>query len=166
MEKFKLNIAKVWRSEATLLAGFVLFGIVSVILSRRYPASIISGKLLSWGDLEITLQLPLFWLMPCYILIIGILRIYDVRYIIDSRGLEAKVGILRLNQTITRVLYSDIRSAETDQSLIERLFNVGDVEIGTAATAQIEVIFRGVAAPREVQNIIQRERDKMLEISG
>ena len=60
--------------------------------------------------------------------------------------------------------FDDIRSAETDQTILERLLNVGDVEVGTAATSEIEIVFAGVAAPQEVQDMIQRERDRALEM--
>lgn len=166
MKKSKLTIPKVWRSELTVLCGYLIACGLSIFLSRRYPQFLITGTAIELGSMKVTLSLPLFWLMPLFVLFIGILRIYDVKYIIDSRGLEARVGILRLNQRIIRVLYNDIRSAETEQSVIGRVLNVGDVEIGTAATAEVEVVFRGVAAPQELQQIIQRERDRSLQINS
>jgi len=166
MEKIKLTVPKVWRSELGIVCAFVFFGAGSVYLTKLFPHCTISGPIINMPSFQLSLTLPLFWLMPVFILILGILRIYDVKYIIDSRGLEARVGILRLNQRITRVLYNDIRSAETAQNVFERVLNIGDVEVGTAATANIEVIFAGVAAPQELQNIIQRERDRALQISN
>lgn len=161
--KTEIVIPKVWRSEIKLIVGFVILGIASIILTQHFPESIISGRLFSVGSAHVELSIPLFWFMPLAALLLGVLRIYDVRYVIDSRGLEARVGILGLNQRITRVRYNDIRSAETEQTIIERMLNVGDVEVGTAATADIEIIFQGVAAPQELQSLIQRERDRSLQ---
>ena len=162
-DKSRIVIPKVWRSELKILVAFMVFGGLSVFLTRMYPNSVINGVLLKAGNTSIVFSLPLFWLIPCVPLLIGITRIYDVRYIIDSRGLEARIGILRLNQRIIRVRYNDIRSAETEQTILERVLNVGDVEVGTAATSDIEIIFAGVSAPQELQNIIQRERDRWLQ---
>jgi uncharacterized membrane protein YdbT with pleckstrin-like domain len=166
MEKTKLTIPKVWRSEFGLVCAFCFFGIASVFLSNRFPQYTISGPILSLPDFQLYLTLPLFWLMPFFVLLLGIMRIYDVKYVIDSRGLEARIGILRMNQKITRVLYNDIRSAETAQNVFERVLNIGSVEVGTAATSSIEIIFAGVSAPEELQNIIQRERDRALQIGS
>ena len=55
--------------------------------------------------------------------------------------------------------YEDIRSIETDSSLLERIFDVGSVLISTASTAAVEVPFEGVAAPAEVRDMLQRERE-------
>ncbi|MCO6432488.1 MAG: PH domain-containing protein [Deltaproteobacteria bacterium] len=159
----QIVIPKVWRSEIKLLTAFFLLGVASIFLTRQFPGSIISGRLFSLGDKVFYLSLPLFWFMPFFALLTAVVRIYNVRYIIDSRGLEAQIGLLspkRLYQR--RIFFADIRSAETEQTILERVLNVGAVEIGTAATADIEIIFEGVAAPQELQGMIQRERDRSL----
>lgn len=163
MEKSQIVVPKVWRSEYQVIVTFAIFGIASLFLTRYFPGSVISGRFVNLGDWHIDISLPLFWFMPVVALGVGIWRIYDVRYVVDSRGLESRVGILGLNQRITRVRYNDIRSAETEQTIVGRFLNVGDVEVGTAATSQIEIIFRGVSAPQELQNMIQRERDRWLQ---
>jgi len=105
------------------------------------------------------LSLPLWWFLPLLTLGATMRRIYDVRYTVDSWGCHAKVGILSLRTTTTAVRYEDIRSIETDQSIFERILNVGSVLVSTASTSGIEVQFEGVAAPQEVQDMLQRERD-------
>jgi len=164
-EKTRIVIPKVWRSEIKTLGAFVVFGAASILLTYRFPGSVITGTLIKLGSAHVYLSLPLFSFLPALPLFMGIMRIYNVRYVIDSRGLEARVGILGLNQRITRVRYNDIRSAETEQTIVERVLNVGDVEVGTAATAEIEIIFAGVSAPQELQNVIQRERDRWMQTS-
>lgn len=161
----RLVIPKVWRSELKSLIAFAIFSGVSLFLTQRYPQSVITGSLFNLGSMHVSLTLPLFSLLPLIPLMIGILHIYNVRYVIDSKGLEARVGILGLNQRITRVRYTDIRSAESDQTILERILNVGDVEVGTAATSEIEIIFQGVSAPQELQTVIQRERDRGLQVA-
>lgn len=165
MEKVKITVPKVWRSEVGLLAAFIFFGTAAYFLTIRHPGSVITGDIIKLESFQLSLTLPLYWLMPFFVLILGVARVYNVKYVIDSRGLEAKVGILSLNQRITRILYNDIRSAETDQTLLQRVLNIGDVEVGTAATAEIEIVFSGISAPQEVQNIIQRERDRALQVN-
>lgn len=160
MDKKKgLSISKTWRSEIKSVIAFFFLGALSIWLSHEYPGSVVAGKLFSIGSTTLMLSLPLFWFLPMFALGRALVRIYNVHYVIDQRGIEAHVGILAMNQRITRVRFEDIRSVETDQTIVERALDIGNVEIGTAATSGVEVVFEGVAAPYELQDMILRERD-------
>jgi uncharacterized membrane protein YdbT with pleckstrin-like domain len=132
---------------------------LSVVLSRQFPGSVMSGEVFRLGSFRLMLSLPLFWLMPLLAFVATASRIYNVRYVIDTRGVEARVGILSLNQRITRVRYEDIRSVETDQTLLGRLLDYGVLEISTAASDAVEVSLEGIAAPKEIQDLLQKERE-------
>lgn len=155
-----IAIPKVWRSELVLLVLYVASCGAAAILSLKFPQSVVQGPLVSFSSSTLQLALPLFWLIPLTLCFLLLFRIYNVRYSADARGIEAVSGVLSLKQTITRVRYEDIRSIETDQTVIGRLLDIGDVEVGTAATAGIEIILRGVSAPKEVRDMFQAERDK------
>lgn len=165
VDEGRIAIPKVWRSE---LGGLALFGgacVAAIGLSQMFPGSIIVGELFSLSLSTIVLKLPLFAILPAGIWFHLVFKLYNVRYSADARGLEAILGILSLNQRIVRVRYEDIRSIETDQTLVERFLDVGDVEVGTAATAGIELTLQGVSAPKEVQEMLQAERDKRQRLS-
>jgi uncharacterized membrane protein YdbT with pleckstrin-like domain len=153
-------IAKTWRSELSGMVLFFVLCIASILLSRIFPLSVLRGELLPLGDYRLILHLPLFWLVPAFTLAAVFFRIYNVRYWVDAHGIEARVGILSLQQRITKVRYQDIRSVETEQSVIDRALDIGDVCVGTAATGSLEIVFNGISAPTEVQDMIQRERDR------
>ena len=88
------------------------------------------------------------------------LKIYNVRYCVDKRGVEARTGILSNNQRITRVRYEDIRSLDTHQSLLDRFLDIGQVEVSTAASSAVEMVLAGIAVPEDVKRMLERERDK------
>lgn len=154
-----LVIPKAWRSELWGIILFFLFAICTVWLSKKLPNSIIIGELFSTTSYTVTLKLPLLWLFPFFTLIVIAWRIYDVRYVVDPKGIESLIGRISLQQRITRIRYEDIRSVETEQSLIERALNVGTVLVGTSGTSGVEIAMKGIAAPKEVQDMLQRERD-------
>ena len=156
-------IARVWRSELVRLALFVALSAGCVVLSRMFPSTIISGKLFSAGDSTYILRLPLLWFIPMWPLMSAIFNIYNVRYSMDSRGIESRVGIISMNQSITRIRFEDIRSIETEQTLVERFLDIGLLEMGTAATDGFEMAFSGIASPKKVQETIQRERDARIQ---
>lgn len=165
MAKRYVVIPKVWRSELGMLFAFVVLSVGSVMLSERFPASILEGQLLEFGSARLVLHLPLFWLLPAMALGFAIQRIYNVRYTMDSNGIQTKVGIISLKQTITRIRFEDVRSVETHQSLLERLLDIGGIGVGTAAEAGIEVEMLGIAAPYAVQQLVQTEREKRLKLA-
>lgn len=166
MSEGQVVIPKVWRSEIGSLMIFFVSSIACIFISWRYPATVVRGRLFTIGDTTFFLSFPVFWILPFVILCWTMLKIYNVRYVVDSRGIEACEGIFAVNQRITRIRYEDIRSIETEQSITERLLDIGDLEMGTAAQADVEVTFHGIAAPHEVLGMVQRERDRRQKLSG
>ncbi len=158
-------IQKTWRSEYACFILMLFFSVISIYLSATFPGSVIAGKLFSIGKSTVFLKLPLFWFIPAFLAGVLFFRMFNYKYSVDSRGVEAITGILSTTQRITRVRYEDIRSVETQQTLMDRFLGIGNVEIGTAATGEIEINFRGIAAPEEVQDMIQAERDKRQKLS-
>lgn len=165
MEAGKLIVPKVWRSEIARLILFFITGASCIFWSRLNPHTVITGELFSLADKQVMLKLPLLWFIPALALGSAILRIYDVRYTLDEQGIEARTGIISLYQRITRIRFEDIRSIETEQTLLERALDIGNLEIGTAATGGIEVTFKGVAAPKQVQKLIRDERDRRQKLT-
>lgn len=152
-------IPKVWRSEIVLVAMYFITSIASIIVSNYFPATVISGSIISFGQWRVVLDLPLFCLIPLSVLMLAAFRIYNVKYVLTSRGIDSYDWVLG-PQRVMSIRYEDIRSLETSQSLIGRMLDVGDVMIGTSAQSTIEVIFTGIASPGEVLQIVQRERDR------
>lgn len=152
-------IPKVWRSELSRLLLFFILSPLAVYMSHEFPFTVVRGELVTMFGQKIFLTLPLLGLVPLGIILLSIFNIYNVRYSLDSRFIEARRGILSFSQSITRVRYEDVRSLESDQSLVGRLLDVGAVQVGTAASGQVEIVLDGIASPTEVQERIQRERD-------
>lgn len=166
MQFERLVLRKVWRSE---LFGMILFLgtlIAAPIISSYFPGSVIRGELLRVAGTVYYLRLPLAWLIPATILMTVLWRIYNVCYQIDAKGIEAREGILSLSQSITRIRYEDIRSIETFQTILGRIINVGTVEMGTAATGEVEIRMRGIASPKYFQELIQMRRELVLTQNG
>lgn len=155
-------IHRSWRSQWRRILVYAILSVASVYLSRYFPNSVIQGRLFTAGGKDIILVLPLFSLMALYGLFNLLYPIFDAALTLDNRGLETRVGIVSLNQDITRVRYEDIRSIELKATLLERIINVGTLAIGSAATAGIEILFDGVAQPTEVKALIQQERDRRM----
>lgn len=150
---------KTWRSEAYGVVIFAAMIVGGIVMSHRFSGLVIEGPVVTLGTHRIWLSLPILWLIPAWWLVTLIFRVYNVRYSADARGLESVEGVLSFNQTITRVRYGDVRSLELDQTILERILDVGELEVGTAGTAGVEMIFKGVAEPFAIKKLIQSRRD-------
>ena len=165
MESGAIKVSRSWRAEISGLIAFVAAVVASVALSRLMPWSVIEGRLFTAFGQNINLWLPLFCLLPFFILCFLLLRMYDYLYIIDSRGIESRVGIVSLRLRVALIRYEDIRLIEVKQSVLGRLLNFGNIEIGTAAREDIEVVLEGVDAPSEIQEMLQAEREKRRKLA-
>lgn len=106
----------------------------------------------------IGLAIGLFLLVWVLVLIAGFLRRFATVYTITSERLRIKHGIIarRVQQTsIDRV-----QNVNTNQSVLERLLQVGTVDFDTAGTTDSDFAFRGVSQPERVVRAVdtaQRE---------
>ncbi len=160
----EIVIRRAWRSQLKQVLAYLTLCLAAVLLSMHFDWSIIEGELISWGDTRLVLKLPLFSLVPLMSLMMLIVPIYDATLTVDSRGIEMRRGILGLRQHIMRVRFEDIRGVEVDQTLLERILNVGTLGIGTAAQSDVEIYIDGIPAPLELKEMIQSEKDQRLRV--
>jgi len=153
-----------WRSQIFHLIGFFVLCLITIKVSSLTDYAIISGPLFSFGETTIQLSLPYLILIPGALLGKVLWVIYNSKYIVDERGVEAQVGLVSLNLRQPRLRYEDIRGVEPNQTIIERILGIGTVLIGSAMTSEVEIAMRGVANPRAIQLLIQGERDRRLRL--
>ena len=72
---------------------------------------------------------------------------------------------MALNKNVASVRYEDIRYVDVRQTVVGRMFDFGDIEIGTAGTEGIEVLLGGVAAPYDIREVINAEVDKRQKLA-
>lgn len=153
-------IPKAWRSEAPSAFLFAILCPAAYYLTVYLPFTVVTGPLFELQGMRINLSLPLAIFLPAAALFQGIYRIYNVRYAIGPRGIEARHGILNLSQRVVKIRFEDIRAVEVKQSLLDRLLDIGNVELNTAASGDSEVVMSGIAAPYNLRQVVQLERDK------
>ncbi|MCB0322086.1 MAG: PH domain-containing protein [Bdellovibrionales bacterium] len=151
-----------WRSQLLNLCAFVVLCVLAVVVSWYVPVLVVAGSLFSLGDTTYYLHLPILVLLPGAMLGKILIHIYDAKFIIDERGVEAQIGLVSLNLRQPRLRWEDIRGVEPNQTIWERLLGIGSVLIGSAMTQDVEIVMSGVANPRAVQLLINSERDRRL----
>lgn len=91
-----------------------------------------------------------------FVLVIGAIRRLDVRYRITTKRISIVSGILSKHRRGTQVRY--IRDWDYDQSFLERMINVGDVEFSTAGAdaEDSEYVFRGILDPGGLVELLEK----------
>lgn len=90
------------------------------------------------------------------ILLIWWLRVTNTTLTVTNERVTFRTGIF--SKKIREVFLSDIRSVQIDQTFQQRLFNTGNVEISSAATADAEIAIGGIPNPYEVKKLIDTHR--------
>lgn len=151
-----------WRSQIFALLFFFATCLACLYLSDYLSFTVIKGELFAIGGRKYYLHLPLLILLPGFVLGKILIYMYDSKYIIDERGVEAQIGLVSLSLRQPRLRYEDIRGVEPIQTLWERMLGIGGVMVGSAMTQDVEIVMEGVANPRGIQLLIGGERDKRL----
>ena len=88
------------------------------------------------------------------IVLAGFIKRVTVHYTITTRRLHIKRGIISREIQETRL--ERVQNVNYDQSALQRLLQVGDVDFDTAAGDDFNFVFAGVANPDEVVERVDR----------
>jgi uncharacterized membrane protein YdbT with pleckstrin-like domain len=88
------------------------------------------------------------------VVLAGLIKRITVHYTITTRRLHIKRGIISREIQETRL--ERVQNVNYDQSVIQRLLQVGDVDFDTAAGDDFNFVFAGVANPDEVVEQVDR----------
>ena len=102
----------------------------------------------SWWNYAI--YLLFFWLVIP--LVIALWKRYSVCLKVYEDRVVVERGIL--SKEIKDLFIEDIRSVDVYQNILQRIVNIGEVKIATAATSGYEEIVRGLPDPRGIREKI------------
>lgn len=117
-----------------------------------------------WGDTphRVSLLLSLLVGIPLCLVLVGIpivvsayLRHTNTNYVVTTTALYKKTGIL--SRSVQRIEFDKVQNTSYQQSLVASYFGYGAVDVATAGTGGVEVRFRNVAEPREIQTLINEQ---------
>ena len=129
-----------WRAVLEFyVAGVVIVAVVAAI------CALVSGTVLAIVAGAVLLAL---------VILVGLLKRMATRYVITTERLHIRRGILSKATQETRI--QRVQNVNTNQSLFERLMQVGTVDFDTAGTDDSEFRFVGVASPEEVVRAVDR----------
>jgi len=90
------------------------------------------------------------------LLLVWWLKCIATTLIITTRRVIVKKGIV--SKYTNEVRISDIRNVKVSQNVMQRLFNVGRLEVSTAGTGGVEIYISGIVDPQHVADIIRAQQ--------
>jgi uncharacterized membrane protein YdbT with pleckstrin-like domain len=98
------------------------------------------------------------------VVLAGLIKRSSTLYVITTERLHIRRGLLSKKTQETRI--ERVQNVNTQQSLFERLLQVGTVDFDTAGTDDSEFRFVGVANPAEVVRAVDRAQRSISAAGG
>jgi len=116
---------------------------------------------LVWEPHESSLIPALVVGLPLALILIGLLIIAgsylqreNTQYVVTTDGLYKKTGVL--SRDVQRIDFGKVKTPLTARGFFGSRFGYGNVDISTAGGSGIEMQFRSVPEPREIQELINK----------
>ncbi len=107
-------------------------------------------------------SLPVLNFLPLVILLRSAFDIYNERFVVTPEYLIDVEGRLAWRERSTRIEYHRVQEIKIEETIIQRIFKLGDVTVvPLAGTEDGPICLRGVVHPRLVKDLIrQQKREK------
>lgn len=112
-------------------------------------------------------QTPWGWLILCLLVVPLVVILWNragMRITVYEDQVESSRGVL--NKVENHISCADVRAIETEQSLIQRIVNIGTLRIGTAGTEGWEEEVFGIPDPSGVKDLILQQKRIQIEKRG
>jgi uncharacterized membrane protein YdbT with pleckstrin-like domain len=93
------------------------------------------------------------------VLLVGFLKRLGTRYVVTDERLHIRRGLIARHVQETRL--ERVQNVNTDQSVFQRILQIGTVDFDTAGTTDSDFSFTGVAQPEHVVAAVDRAHRAM-----
>lgn len=83
------------------------------------------------------------------------LNIKNTDFVLTNQGLYKKTGVLSRN--VQKIGFDKVQNISFSQSALGNYFDYGNVEVSTAGGSGVEMRFRSIEKPKEVQEMINKQ---------
>jgi uncharacterized membrane protein YdbT with pleckstrin-like domain len=123
-----------WRA----ILGFYVVGFVAA-LAAGVVAGVLAGSAIGVAVFVVVLAL---------VVLVGFVRRLGTHYLVTTQRLRIRRGIL--SRRVQQTQLDRVQNVNTNQSLLERILQVGTVDFDTAGTDDSDFTFHGIADPEDV----------------
>lgn len=138
---------------------FFILTALAIYLTYLYPGSVQYIDLYPLIEKDIYLPIPLFFIIPLFLLSYIMHTLYDALYIIGEDYVRATYGLLSFNKTDVRLEFVDVRGIEINRGIYGRIVNTGTIHVGTAMREEEELFIINVYNPSQYRDLILKRRN-------
>jgi hypothetical protein len=144
---------EVRRSIRSVISGIALFLIACLVV---YILNVIFYEWRPPQDIPVVKYLSPRWLaiIPIGIMLELVRRYHDSLYVFTPERVQHYEGRLSLAYSVPSLRYSHIRAITVTQDLLGRIFDYGNIAIGSAGHDGSEIQIHGVRNPRELAQLV------------
>jgi len=104
--------------------------------------------------------IPMIPVMGVGLFIIGgaYLSVKNTSFVVTNQGLYKKQGIM--SRSVQKIGFDKVQNISFSQGIFGSQFDYGNIEISTAGGSGVEMRFRSIDTPREVEQIINKHLKK------
>jgi hypothetical protein len=165
MESHEEDIAKVGvRDGANVIIRQSWLNQVGMIILTLATLAITSYLSILYPEyttlpLESGLALPVLNCIPLAMALRSAFAIYNERFVITPEYLIDVEGRLAWRERSTRIEYHRVQEIKIEETIVQRIFGLGDVTVVPLAGADgVPICLRGVSHPRLVKDLIRLQR--------
>jgi uncharacterized membrane protein YdbT with pleckstrin-like domain len=148
-------------AEAPRIFLLVVLYIATIYFTNKFPITVHQISIGSLFGYDITFGLPLLGLLPLMLMGNIVVRLMNYKYVLTPDYVLEIEGLMALVEKSVRLHYIHLRGIEIERSVLQKLFNLGDLRLGSAiAQGDAEIVMKGIYNPRRVKDIIN---ERMIE---
>jgi len=136
-----------WRSMLTFYAKGLVLVIIAGVLAGLITA--VSSKTVKVGWVAVVVGVAL-----ALVLVVGLIRRIRITYTITHQRLTIDIGLLSREVHETRL--ERVQNVNSTQTVLQRMLRIGVVDFDTAAGAEYDFKFVGVAHPHRIVRTVDR----------
>lgn len=150
--------------ELPRIVLLILLYILAIYVSIKVPVTVQYIPLGSLFGKQFSIGLPLAGIVPLMLMANIAHSLMNYRYVLTPDYVMEIEGLLDFREKSQRLHYIHIRGMEIEKSVFQKMFNLGDLKLGSpVAQADAEIVLRGIRDPRRFKDIINQ---RIIEQSG
>lgn len=148
-----------WFNQIPLLIAIALVTAIVIYITVSLPYY----AFLPIKFQQAIIQIPVLLLLPIILLLKVFYIIHNERFVLTPEYMIHITGRLNWKERTVRLEYTRIQEIEIDQTLLQKLFNLGDVVIlPVAGSSTTNIHMHGTSSPREVKDAIREFETRSL----
>ncbi len=141
-----------WLNQFPLLLATAALTALMTYLTFEYPGYSFLHLNSKWGAFDA----PILFIVPAVLLMKALYIIYNEKFILTPQYMIHVSGRLNWKERTVRLEYSRIQEIEIDQTILQKIFNLGDVIVlPVAGSSATNIHMHGARSPRMVKDAIR-----------